>query len=140
MKIVSFVERGGNVRSKRIKDGTKLEIKDLLRSNVHPESVLHTDGSGLYTNTGLVRIHESVDHKSEYVRDGKASRKVHTNTLEGFFSIFKRGLLELISIAANNTWTAISRTSISAPTTVSPTALMMLPALARCWKASTESA
>ncbi len=93
MKIVSLVERGGNVRSQRIKDGTKIEIKDILRANVHPASILHTDGSGLYTDTGLVRIHESVDHNKEYVRAGKAKRKVHTNTLEGFFSIFKRGMV-----------------------------------------------
>jgi transposase-like protein len=93
MKIVSLVERGGNVRSKRIKDGTKIEIADILRSNVHPASILHTDGSGLYTNTGLVRIHEAVDHNKTFVREGKAGRKVHTNTLEGFFSIFKRGMV-----------------------------------------------
>jgi transposase-like protein len=93
MKIVSLVERGGEVRSKRIKDGTKLEIKDILRANVHPASILHTDGSGLYTSTGLVRTHEAVDHNKEYVREGKAGRKVHTNTLEGFFSVFKRGMV-----------------------------------------------
>jgi transposase-like protein len=50
MKIVSLVERGGNVRSQRIKDGTKLEIKDILRTHVDPKSILHTDGSGLYTD------------------------------------------------------------------------------------------
>jgi len=93
MKIVSLVERGGEVRSQRVKDGTKLEIKDILSANVHPDSILHTDGSGLYTDTGLVRIHEAVDHNKEYVRDGKAKRKVHTNTLEGFFSVFKRGMV-----------------------------------------------
>lgn len=93
MKIVSLVERGGNIRSKRVKDATKLAIKDILRANVHPASTLHTDGSGLYTNTGAVRIHEAVDHKKEYVRPGKAGRKVHTNTLEGFFSVFKRGMV-----------------------------------------------
>jgi transposase-like protein len=93
MKIVSLVERDGRVRSQRVKDGTKLEIKDILRANVDPASILHTDGSGLYTDTGLVRIHEAVDHNKEYVRAGKAGRKVHTNTLEGFFSIFKRGMV-----------------------------------------------
>jgi len=93
MKIVSLVERGGNVRSKRVKDATKLAITDILKANVHPASVLHTDGSSIYTNTGAVHIHESVDHGSEYVCAGKAGRKVHTNTLEGFFSIFKRGMV-----------------------------------------------
>ena len=93
MKIVSLVERGGRVRSQRVKDATKLGIKDILRANVDPASILHTDGSGLYTDTGLVRIHEAVDHNKEYVRPGKAGRKVHTNTLEGFYSVFKRGMV-----------------------------------------------
>lgn len=93
MKIVSLVERDGKVRSQRVKDATKITIKDILRANVDPASTLHTDGSGLYTDTGLVRIHEAVDHNKEYVRPGKAGRKVHTNTLEGFFSVFKRGIV-----------------------------------------------
>lgn len=92
-KIASLVERGGQIRSVKIKDGTKLEMADILRANVHPDSILHTDGSGLYTRTGLVRIHEAVDHNKTYVRPGKAKRVVHTNTLEGFFSIFKRGMV-----------------------------------------------
>lgn len=93
MKVVSLVERDGKIRSQRVKDATKITIKDILRANVDPASTLHTDGSGLYTDTGLVRIHEAVDHNKEYVREGKAGRKVHTNTLEGFFSIFKRGMV-----------------------------------------------
>lgn len=93
MKVLALVERGGNVRSMRIKDGTKLEITDILRTHVDPASILHTDGAGIYKDTGAVRIHESVDHNKEYVRKGKAGRTVHTNTLEGFFSIFKRGMI-----------------------------------------------
>ena len=93
MKIVSLVERDGKVRSKRVKDATKITIKDILAANVHPASILHTDGSGIYTNSGAVRIHETVDHNKEYVRPGKDGRKVHTNTLEGFFSVFKRGMV-----------------------------------------------
>ena len=36
--------------------------------------------------------HEAVDHATTYVRPGK-TEKVHTNTLEGFFSVFKRGMV-----------------------------------------------
>jgi transposase-like protein len=93
MKVVSLVERGGKIRSKRIKDGTKIEMVNILARNVARESILHTDGSGLYTNTGLVKKHEAVDHNKQYVRPGKNGRKVHTNTLEGFFSVFKRGMV-----------------------------------------------
>jgi transposase-like protein len=103
MKIVSLVERDGRVRSKRIKDGTKIEIQDILRANVDPASILHTDGSKLYKKTGLVRIHESVDHDKEYVSEGKAKRKVHTNTLEGFFPSSSAAWLAPISTAASST-------------------------------------
>ncbi len=91
MKVVCLVERGGQIRSQRVKEATKLTIIDILESNVLPGTILHTDGSGIYTDTGLK--HESVDHNKTYVRNGKNGRKVHTNTLEGFFSVFKRGMV-----------------------------------------------
>lgn len=93
MKIVSLVERGGKIRSRRIKDATKLTIGDILRTNIHPESILHTDGSQLYRGQGASKKHEFVDHSISYVGLGQNGRKVHTNTLEGFFSVFKRGMV-----------------------------------------------
>jgi len=90
-KVVSLVERGGQIRSKRVKEATKLTIQDILESNVLPGTILHTDGSGIYKDTGLK--HEAVDHNKTYVRNGKNGRKIHTNTLEGFFSVFKRGMV-----------------------------------------------
>jgi transposase-like protein len=90
-KIVSLVERGGQIRSQRVKEATQLTIQDILETNVLPGTILHTDGSGIYVNTGLK--HEAVDHNKGYVRAGKNGRKVHTNTLEGFFSVFKRGMV-----------------------------------------------
>jgi len=90
-KVVSLVERGGQIRSQRVKEATQITIQDILESNVLPGTILHTDGSGIYVNTGLK--HESVDHNKGYVRAGKNGRKVHTNTLEGFFSVFKRGMV-----------------------------------------------
>jgi transposase-like protein len=93
MKVLSLTERGGQIRSMRIKDGTKLEVSDLVRRNIHPESILHTDGSQLYTGIGASKEHEFVDHNKGYVGIGRKKRKVHTNSLEGFFSVFKRGMI-----------------------------------------------
>lgn len=92
MKVLSLTERGGRVRSKRILDGTKVEITHALRTTVDRKSTLHTDGSQLYKFQDVAK-HESVDHKDEYVRTTDAGEKVHTNTLEGFFSVFKRGMV-----------------------------------------------
>ena len=59
----------------------------------HAESRLHTDESKLYFNAADVfTAHETVHHTSgEYVRyeDGRA---IHSNSAEGYFSIFKRGM------------------------------------------------
>jgi hypothetical protein len=60
-----------------------------LVRNVSRDTTLHTDESRLYIRTGEEYAgHESVKHAmGEYARG-----TVHTNTIEGFFSIFKRGM------------------------------------------------
>ncbi len=89
MKVLALVERGGDIRSMPIRSATAYEIKRKLRANVHPESRLVTDGAQYYKFPTMVAKHESVDHvKREYVRGD-----VHTNTLEGYFSVFKRGIV-----------------------------------------------
>jgi transposase-like protein len=93
MKVMSLVERGGKIRSQRIKEATKLTAQTVLRANMHPESILHTDGSWIYREIDSSKEHEFVDHSISYVGIGRKGRKVHTNTLEGFFSVFKRGMV-----------------------------------------------
>ncbi len=90
--ILSLVERGGRIKSFKLGGNTKAEIVQAIRENVDPASTLHTDGAPAYKFTLAVAAHESIDHSKEYVRQGK-DEKVHTNTLEGFFSVFKRGMV-----------------------------------------------
>ena len=61
----------------------------IVRENVAAESHVHTDESKLYSKPMMgVRRHETVKHTAfEYVRGD-----VTTNTVEGYFSIFKRGM------------------------------------------------
>jgi transposase-like protein len=92
-KVLSLVERGGNLRSQRILEATKMTARNVLTANVHPDSILHTDGSSIYRELGATKEHEFVDHQISYVGIGRKGRKVHTNTLEGFFSVFKRGMV-----------------------------------------------
>ena len=96
MKFVSLVERGGRVRSRKItgaKQAIATEVRQALRANVDEASTLHTDGAQMYEFTLAVANHEAVNHNKEFVREGAHGEKVHTNTAEGFFSIFKRGLV-----------------------------------------------
>jgi len=83
-QVFSLVERGGNIRSMYLDDKN---IRGALGKHLHDDSRLVTDGAQVYKFQ--VMKHESVDHsKYEWARGD-----VHTNTLEGFFSIFKRGLV-----------------------------------------------
>lgn len=91
-KVLALVERGGRTRSFVLGSATKGEIVGHLYANVDPFSTLHTDGAQHYKYTLAVADHEAVDHNKQYARDGKTGR-VHTNTLEGYFSVFKRGLV-----------------------------------------------
>lgn len=96
LKFVSLVERDGAVRSRRItgaKTSIKSEIQGILKANLDPASTLHTDGAQHYEFTLAVEAHEAVNHNREFVRETEAGDKVHTNTAEGYFSIFKRGLV-----------------------------------------------
>lgn len=85
--VLSLVERGGNIRSQYLDDKN---IRVALDEHLHMSSRLVTDGSSTYkTVMPFASQHESVDHsKFEWSRGD-----VHSNTLEGFFSIFKRGLV-----------------------------------------------
>jgi transposase-like protein len=87
--VISLVERGGNVRSFHVPRADKVTVTKIVNENVAREARLFTDESRLYTDAHmLVAEHDTVHHSSrEYVRG-----EVHTNTIEGYFSIFKRGM------------------------------------------------
>jgi transposase-like protein len=83
--VLSLVERGGNVRSITL---DHRGVGRHLRQMVHKDSRLVTDKAQHYA-LPPVADHDSVDHsKFEWTRGD-----VHTNTLEGFFSIVKRGMV-----------------------------------------------
>jgi transposase-like protein len=87
--VVALVERGGNVRSFHPARTDGETVNKIVRENIARESQLYTDEAKFYTNVGKeFAAHETVSHsRGEYVRGD-----VHTNTIEGFFSIFKRGM------------------------------------------------
>jgi transposase-like protein len=87
--VVTLVERGGIARSIHADKLDAVTIAQILADNVSRKSRLHTDESHLYKKPGVdFAAHESVNHSAkEYARGD-----VTTNTVEGFFSIFKRGM------------------------------------------------
>lgn len=88
--IVSLLDREvGNVRSFHVPTADAETVAKIVRENVHRESRLHTDESKLYVSVGQeFATHETIHHASgEYARGD-----VTTNTVEGYFGIFKRGM------------------------------------------------
>lgn len=87
--IVSLVERGGNVRSFHVAVADKVNVSEIVTSNIARESRLHTDESRLYHGADEhFASHETVKHSAKEWARGD----VNTNTVEGYFSIFKRGM------------------------------------------------
>ncbi len=88
-KVVAVVERNGQVRSFHVQNIDGPTLKNVLVNNVAKEAKLMTDELRMYRSIGKnFASHESVKHSDkEYVRGN-----VHTNTIEGVFSIFKRGM------------------------------------------------
>lgn len=93
-KVLSLVDRAtGKARSMVVGDLKTKTVVPILKKNIARESRIMTDEAGQYAHLRrhFVGGHEVVKHvQEEYVRPGDET--VHTNTIEGFFSIFKRGM------------------------------------------------
>jgi transposase-like protein len=87
--VFALVERGGRVRSHHIPAVNAQTLRPILQAKLHAETMVMTDEGGAAKKVGSeFAHHESVNHSiGEYVR-GDA----HTNTVEGYFSIMKRGI------------------------------------------------
>jgi transposase-like protein len=87
--VMALVERGGKVHSYHVPEVTASTLKPIIVDAIAKDSHFRTDESGVYWEVGeQFASHRTVTHSiNEYVR-GDA----HTNTVEGYFSIFKRGI------------------------------------------------
>lgn len=87
-KVLTLVSRSGEARSFHVDKVNARTLMPIIRENIAQETAVMTDEAGQYKNLGKLYTHGFVRHKQkEYVRGA-----VHTNTAEGFFSIFKRGM------------------------------------------------
>lgn len=87
--VMGMLERGGKVRAGVIEDRKLHNMRPMLEANVHPGSHLITDEHSNYPFLAKEsdHLHEIIDHTNAYVRD-----HVHTNGIENFWSLLKRGL------------------------------------------------
>ncbi len=87
--VLTLVQRGGGSRSFHVNGTAAADLLPIIRANVAPGTHVMTDEAGQYAALNKTfAAHDFVRHGAgEYVR-GDA----HTNTVEGFYSVFKRGM------------------------------------------------
>lgn len=88
--VFALVQRGGSVRSMVMPRVTAKNLQAAVRTNVERSAQIMTDSYIGYKGLlGDFAAHETVNHlQKEYVRG-----QVHTNTVEGYFSLLKRGII-----------------------------------------------
>lgn len=87
---MGIVERGGRVVTRVVPDIMRGSLMPLVREVLPPKTMIYTDEHGSYSGLrwmGQSYKHKAVNHSETYV-DGKA----HTNTIDGFWSLVKRGI------------------------------------------------
>jgi transposase-like protein len=85
--VVGFMERGGKVRTQIVEKRRKHNLQPLIREQVEAGAAIYTDALKAYIGLDSDYEHEVVDHAVEYVNG-----RVHTNTIENFWSLVKRQL------------------------------------------------
>jgi transposase-like protein len=93
--ILTLVERGGMARSFHVDRANKATILPIVKENIDRESRVMTDEAMMYTHLGdHFAGHGAVEHsRKEYgYTDHRTGTKINTNTVEGYYSVFKRGM------------------------------------------------
>ena len=85
--VMGMLERDGEVRTKVLNVASAKVLARGIRANVEPGSTLYTDQLASYTRVGQEYAHHVINHAQEYARGN-----VHTNSIENFWSLLKRGI------------------------------------------------
>lgn len=85
--VLGMVERGGTVRTMVVDKRTKKELQKQVRDHVEAGSAIFSDELKSYEGLGVDYQHSVINHAVQYVNEN-----VHTNTMENFWSLLKRGL------------------------------------------------
>jgi transposase-like protein len=85
--VMGILERGGKVRATVVPSRKKKALQSEVKKHVEAGSALYTDALLSYEGLASDYAHKVVDHAVRYV-DGR----IHTNGLENFWSLLKRGI------------------------------------------------
>lgn len=88
--LMGILQRGGKIHLRQIPNTGKWTMLKHIQENVSTDAIIYTDQLGGYQQLKKYGFHHtSVNHKETYVIKGT---DIHTNSIEGFWSIFKRGV------------------------------------------------
>jgi transposase-like protein len=99
--VLSLVQRDGGVRSFHVSGHAASDLVPIINANVSREAAVMTDEASWYRHLndadqdGVLPFnsHDTVNHSDkEYARKVEGCPTIHTNTVEGYFSVFKRGM------------------------------------------------
>jgi transposase-like protein len=85
--VFGMVERGGKVRATHVSTRGKKELQEEIRNNISAGAAIFSDELKSYDGLDADYQHAVINHAVEYVNGN-----VHTNTMENFWSLLKRGL------------------------------------------------
>ncbi len=85
--VIGAVERGGQVRAAVLPDTMRRTMQDTVREHVEPGATVYSDLHSGYTGLEADYEHRVIDHAERYVNG-----RVHTNGMEKFWGLLKRGL------------------------------------------------
>ena len=86
--VMGIVQRGGRVIAQQVTKASAAQLQPIIRRNTKKGSTVVTDDWGAYNGLSHTFNHQVINHsKKEYVRGD-----VHTNTVEGFLALLKRGI------------------------------------------------
>jgi len=85
--VLGMIERGGIVRARVVEDVRRKTLQSHVRDTIEPCSTVYTDQLPSYTGLDKDFNHLTVNHAIQYVDEN-----VHTNVIENFWSLLKRGL------------------------------------------------
>ena len=85
--VMGILERKGRIKLKHVKHARRGILQAEIRQHVETGSQVFTDALPSYNGLNQDYVHQAIDHAREYVRGN-----VHTNGLENFWSLLKRGI------------------------------------------------